>query len=501
MQSLMHAAKSRAASGSRPAAPATRRHPIDGLQRALGNDAVGQLAEAGALAPICASQAKSGVSEDAVAVIVEQTVNAPGQPLAPEIRADMEARFGHGFGGVRIHNDGAAATSAAAINARAYTVGSHIAFASGQYAPEAEAGRLLLAHELAHVIQQGRGGALPTSSSDCALEASAEQAATAAVQDGSSVQVGGASGVGVARQQLSAQERKQLEAEYQRRLARVRDRLQPNRGGPLPSFHVKGTGSGQPGQPPGSSEQTKTKPPATPTPGPATKGDPAGNSDFSKIGDPGQATAKKDGDPGITTGTGEPLTELDYLVRFAGIVNLEFGDDEEGVSGGIPGGHGDKENASEAAQSLYAALAIFDVVSIGKALWSLGKAVLKKGIETAAERIAGKALAKQAIKEAEAKLIREGLEKAENKSAYIGRKIIGWGEHGTAHAAEQTLKIGETLTEDGVRDMIAKGLTKEWVEKQLATYEQAIVRGTLEKNPLLDPRRLLMKRILELWPR
>jgi hypothetical protein len=500
MRSLTPTTKSHAASGRRSAAPAAARRPVDGLQRTLGNDAVGRLAEAGALAPSCASPAKSEASEDAVAV-VEQTVNAPGQPLAPEIRADMEARFGHDFGGVRIHNDGAAATSAAAISARAYTVGSHIAFASGQYAPEAEAGRLLLAHELAHVIQQGRGGPMPTSLSDGALEASADQAATAAVQGGGSVQVGGASGIGVARQQLSAQERKQLEAEYQRRLARVRDRLQPNRGGPLPSFHVKGTGSGQSGQTSGPTQQTKTKPPATPTPGPAAKGDPAGNSDLSRTGDPGQATAKESGDTGTTTGTGEPLTELDYLVRFAGIVNLEFGDDEEGVSGGIPGGHGDKDNASEAAQSLYAALAIFDVVSIGKALWSLGRAVLKKGIETAAERIAGKALAKQAIKEAEAKLIREGLEKAENKSAYIGRKIIGWGEGRTAEAVEQTLKIGETLTAEGVRDMIAKGMTREWVEKQLASYEQAIVRGTLEKNSLLNPRRLLMKRILELWPK
>jgi hypothetical protein len=61
----------------------------------------------------------------------------------------MEARFGQDFGNVRVHAGGDAAASAKAINARAYTIGSNIAFAAGQYAPEAAPGRQLLAYERA----------------------------------------------------------------------------------------------------------------------------------------------------------------------------------------------------------------------------------------------------------------------------------------------------------------------------------------------------------------
>jgi hypothetical protein len=56
---------------------------------------------------------------------------------------------------VRVHTDARAAESAHAVDAQAYTVGQHIAFAAGQYAPATAEGRLLLAHELTHVVQQG----------------------------------------------------------------------------------------------------------------------------------------------------------------------------------------------------------------------------------------------------------------------------------------------------------------------------------------------------------
>jgi hypothetical protein len=71
----------------------------------------------------------------------------------------MESRFGHDFGAVRIHSDDRAAASAAAADAHAYTVGGDIVFGHGRYAPETRAGRLLLAHELTHVVQQGAAGA------------------------------------------------------------------------------------------------------------------------------------------------------------------------------------------------------------------------------------------------------------------------------------------------------------------------------------------------------
>jgi hypothetical protein len=78
-------------------------------------------------------------------------------PLDVETRALMESRFGHDFSGVRVHNDGLAAESALAVNALAYTVGQHVVFGEGQYAPKTESGRRLLAHELTHTLQQSEG--------------------------------------------------------------------------------------------------------------------------------------------------------------------------------------------------------------------------------------------------------------------------------------------------------------------------------------------------------
>jgi hypothetical protein len=68
----------------------------------------------------------------------------------------MEPRFAHDFSGVRVHTDMHAAVSAAAVGARAYTVGHDVVFGAGQFTPGSESGRHLLAHELAHTLQQGR---------------------------------------------------------------------------------------------------------------------------------------------------------------------------------------------------------------------------------------------------------------------------------------------------------------------------------------------------------
>ena len=73
-----------------------------------------------------------------------------GQPLDPATRAFMGTRFGRDFGQVRIHQNGQAADSAKAINARAYTTGEDIVFGTGEYMPENAEGKKLLAHELAH---------------------------------------------------------------------------------------------------------------------------------------------------------------------------------------------------------------------------------------------------------------------------------------------------------------------------------------------------------------
>lgn len=94
------------------------------------------------------------MTPDKVPPIVQEVLLSPGQPLDPVTRAYMEPRFGHDFSQVRVHTDAKASESVRAVNALAYTVGRDVVFGYGQYAPNLDAGRKLMAHELAHVIQQ-----------------------------------------------------------------------------------------------------------------------------------------------------------------------------------------------------------------------------------------------------------------------------------------------------------------------------------------------------------
>jgi hypothetical protein len=77
-----------------------------------------------------------------------------GQPMHPHLRSKMEARFNRSFATVRIHADGSAASAAAEVGAAAFTVGPHIVFGGSRFNPSTRAGERLLAHELAHVVQQ-----------------------------------------------------------------------------------------------------------------------------------------------------------------------------------------------------------------------------------------------------------------------------------------------------------------------------------------------------------
>lgn len=143
--------------GARPAEPASDRQlraalsgrldvagsaGLLGLQRAVGN---------GGAASLIAQREEEPVSP------VHEVVRTGGEPLAPDVRADMEGRLGHDFGDVRVHTDGAADASARAVSAHAYTVGSHIAFQRSAYEPATDQGRTTLAHELVHVVQQRSG--------------------------------------------------------------------------------------------------------------------------------------------------------------------------------------------------------------------------------------------------------------------------------------------------------------------------------------------------------
>ncbi len=93
--------------------------------------------------------------------IVHEVLRSPGHALDPSTRAFMEPRFAYDFGGVQIHYDTQANASARAVNAIAYTVGRHLVFSSSHYAPHTFQGLELLAHELAHVVQQSGQRAAP----------------------------------------------------------------------------------------------------------------------------------------------------------------------------------------------------------------------------------------------------------------------------------------------------------------------------------------------------
>jgi hypothetical protein len=98
------------------------------------------------------------VGEGVDATVNQALSTGSGQPLDAGVREYFEPRFGYDFSQVRVHTHEQAAESARTLSAQAYTLGSDIVFAKGQYAPETPSGRWLLAHELTHVIQQGRAG-------------------------------------------------------------------------------------------------------------------------------------------------------------------------------------------------------------------------------------------------------------------------------------------------------------------------------------------------------
>jgi outer membrane protein OmpA-like peptidoglycan-associated protein len=163
------------AEGTAPASPRLQssRIPSAPLQRkcACGGNASGPCEEcqkreeqSGGTAVIH-RQAKPGGNSDRGAEappIVHQALSSPGLPLETPVRSRMERGFQHDFGDVRIHTGPLAAQSAQAVHAHAYTTGNSVVFAEGRYAPQSDPGQRLLAHELAHVVQQ-RGGSGHTS--------------------------------------------------------------------------------------------------------------------------------------------------------------------------------------------------------------------------------------------------------------------------------------------------------------------------------------------------
>lgn len=97
-------------------------------------------------------QSSESVSEAPASV--EHVLSNSGRPLEPALQYDMEVRFGYDFSNVRVHTGNDAAQSARDINALAYTLGNDVVFGAGQFTPQSIEGKKLIAHELAHVIQQ-----------------------------------------------------------------------------------------------------------------------------------------------------------------------------------------------------------------------------------------------------------------------------------------------------------------------------------------------------------
>lgn len=162
-----------------PTLTGARTHPLHHLARAVGNQAMQGITAAsrrcacgGIIGPdgecaACRSwrhalqRSATGAGGASIPPIVWQAILSPGRPLASPLRALMESRLGRPLGEVRLHTDSVAAASARAVNARAYTMGRDVVFGEGAFAPDSDAGRDLLAHELTHVAQQAGTGVPP----------------------------------------------------------------------------------------------------------------------------------------------------------------------------------------------------------------------------------------------------------------------------------------------------------------------------------------------------
>ncbi|GCD96701.1 eCIS core domain-containing protein [Embleya hyalina] len=124
------------------------------------------------------------------------------RPLDAALRGSMERSFGTSLGDVVVHTDADAAASAEHLDAKAYAVGRHVVFGPGRYDPHSTAGRALIGHELAHVVQQRRGGPRPgprgVHPSGTAAEGAAHTAGARAAA-GLSAPVAGGTAPGVSR--------------------------------------------------------------------------------------------------------------------------------------------------------------------------------------------------------------------------------------------------------------------------------------------------------------
>lgn len=198
-----HSHETRGPTPKRDAAPRPSRTPAasDGPSKAL--DVAGALGN-----QAFQRQARGPKDDAAAAAATPEAATAPpssddpqalidrlgdGEALPAEVRRRMEAAFGEDFSEVRLHDDATAALLASDLDARAFTVGEHVAMGGGDFQPGTVVGDAVIAHELAHVLQQREGPSGETkegpTGSTTAMEEDAEVAAGNAV---SSLWSGGA---------------------------------------------------------------------------------------------------------------------------------------------------------------------------------------------------------------------------------------------------------------------------------------------------------------------
>jgi hypothetical protein len=176
------------------------------LQRQAGNRAVCGLLRGGG------GPGADAAAGDPVAAPVREYLGRSaggGAPLPRSVRTALEPSFGQGLDGIRVHADAAAARAAAALGARAFTVGRGIWFGAGQYRPERHAGGFLLAHEVAHALEQPAAfdpAAVRLGGTADAAEARADRAGEAAVRR-RRAPVPGRSGPAIRRQPVTAPDR------------------------------------------------------------------------------------------------------------------------------------------------------------------------------------------------------------------------------------------------------------------------------------------------------
>ena len=146
----------RATPSKKPTSPAVSPVPRRVLQRCAcgGKSEGGECSECARKKRTLQRKATPAAASGEVPASVHEVLRSPGQALRGDVRGTMEQHFGHDFSDVRVHADARAAESARAVDAAAYTVGRDVVFGAHHFAPSTASGQKLLAHELAHVVQQ-----------------------------------------------------------------------------------------------------------------------------------------------------------------------------------------------------------------------------------------------------------------------------------------------------------------------------------------------------------